>query len=219
VSEQAGTGYLRWVEQVLDEIARPRENRALVYGISHVGTALGLGERESQQAVWAAVEDLQHINLVRTDSGGFDLRLTQEGLKVQEGVRLETAWPGIAKQHLTAEQEQFLVKLIELSEKQQDGYVVLDYVQARDIFEALGWPTDDIGPFYELPGQLKDVGCVDLMAATTGGYVPVRPTYYGIVRATQQVQSAWQARLPELDRNMGNDQHRVQAGAVAWHGG
>jgi hypothetical protein len=198
VSDRAGIGYLRWVEQVLNEIARPRQNRALVYGIHHVGAALGLGERATQQAVWEAVQDLELIDLVRSDSGGFDLRLTQEGLKVREGVRLETAWPRIAKQHLTAEQEQFLVKLIELSERPSERYAVLEYVQARDVFEALGWPTDDIGPFYELPGQLKEVGCADVMAATTGGNVPVRPTYYGIVRATQQVLSAWQATLPDL---------------------
>jgi hypothetical protein len=76
--------------------------------------------------------------------------------------------------------------------------VTLGYVESRQVFDALGWSADDTGPLYELAGSLEKLGLVRTMGVATGGYVPVRPTYMGIVRATQPEQSAWQASLPEL---------------------
>lgn len=198
MSYQPGTAYLRWVERVLEEIARPQADSSRIRGVVEVRRALGLDERESMESVYDVADDLAEIGLVENRSGGAWLQLTQEGREFRDGVRLQTAWPSIAKQYLDGQQAEFLAKLIEMSERPNDRYVGLELLEPREVFAALGWPTDDVHQFYELTEQLNDVRCVRRMTPSTGGSVPTRPTYYGIVRATQQVQGAWQAELPEL---------------------
>lgn len=198
MAEQRVADYLTWVEQVLDEVVRPRPNDGRLFGIDNIGGAFGLDWQKTREILWEVVEDLERMRLVENKSGGHDMRVTQEGLKVREGIRLATAWPSIVGEYLTAEQQAFLGQLVELSLQEADGHPVTEYVQAREVFEALAWPTDDIGPFYDLSGQLTELGLAKTMGVAVGGNVPVRVTYAGVVRATQKGQSGWQRDLPDL---------------------
>ena len=190
--------YLTWVERVLDEIVRLQPNKRPPLGIDAIGAALGLDSDQTRRDLWEIVEDLAGMGFVQDYDGGLDLRVSQRGLMVRDGVRLTTAWPTILDEYLTSEQEQFLGKLVELSLQVRNERPVTEYVGTRDVFASLGWSTEDITPFYDLSRQVEQLTLAKTMGVTTGGNVPIRVTYVGVVRGTQQAHGEWQRTLPEL---------------------
>jgi hypothetical protein len=70
----------------------------------------------------------------------------------------------------------------------------------QKVFDALGWRTSDNAPAYDITARLEQEGCLERKAGM-GGFIEVYPTYAGIVRATEQVQTELQqlvaALLPE----------------------
>jgi hypothetical protein len=63
----------------------------------------------------------------------------------------------------------FLRGLIDLSISERQHYVLPQHVEVRAVFEHLGWPTDDIDPFYDLTRSLRQLRCVHHYALETGG--------------------------------------------------
>jgi Putative DNA-binding domain len=67
----------------------------------------------------------------------------------------------------------------------------------QKVFDALGWRTSDNAPAYDITARLEQERCL-VRRAALGGRIDVYPTYVGIVRATEQVQTELQQLVAGL---------------------
>ncbi len=202
--------YVDWVERVLQatgELTLADADARLV-GVPE-GQVLGrLGSpsdpssaafRESPEfdALGDAVMDLRRLGLVEPGSVGSSwVRLTHKGRRLA-AQSLRSAWPEIFAVDLDDEQLAFLREATALSEDRQIGYARVEWVPWRKVFEALGWRTSNNAPAYDITARLEEEGCLARKAAF-GGSIDVYPTYVGIVRATEQVQTELQQLVAGL---------------------
>lgn len=122
--------------------------------------------------------------------------MTQEGrrLAVQS---LRSIWPQVFAIYLDDEQLAFLRQATALSEDRQAGYARVEWVPWQKVFDALGWRTSDNAPAYDITARLEEEGCLARKAAL-GGFIEVYPTYAGIVRATEQLQTELQQLVADV---------------------
>jgi hypothetical protein len=97
---------------------------------------------------------------------------------------------------LDEEQLAFLVAAVALAEVDEGQWSLMGEVEARDVFAELGWCERDHSA-YDLPHSLDDIGLVT-HTPMMGGSSRVRPTYRGVVRATQRVNTQWQSRIESM---------------------
>jgi hypothetical protein len=148
------------------------------------------------EALEDAVKDLDRLRLVEPGIvGSLSVRLTQEGRRL--AVRsLRSIWPQALAIYLDDEQLAFLRQATALSEDRQPGYARVEWVPWQKVFDALAWRSDHARA-YDIATRLEDEGCLVRMAAL-GGRIEVYPTYAGIVRATEQVQTELQQLVAGL---------------------
>jgi hypothetical protein len=202
--------YVEWVERVFqatEELARADAEARLV-GVSWAQVLGQLGgpsdasspsfhQSPQFEALADAVKDLDRLGLVEPGSvGSLWVRLTQEGrrLALQS---LRSIWPRVFAIYLDDEQLAFLREATALSEDRQAGYARVEWVPWQKVFDALNWRTSDNAPAYDITARLEEEGCLERKAAM-GGFIEVYPTYAGIVRATEQVQTELQQLVAGL---------------------
>jgi Putative DNA-binding domain len=202
--------YVDWVDRVLQvtgELTRA-DAQARLIGVPRDQVLGRLGgpsdpsspafhESPELSALGDAVMDLDRLGLVEPGSTTSAMvRLTQEGRRLA-AQSLRTIWPQIFTIYLDDEQLAFLREATALSEDRQTGYARVDWVPWLKIFSALGWPTSDNAPAHDITARLEEAGCLARKAGL-GSFIEVYPTYVGIVRATEQVQTELQELVAGL---------------------
>jgi Putative DNA-binding domain len=202
--------YVDWVQRVLQatgELTRadaqarlvgvPRDQVLGLLGGPSDASLPAFHESPEFEALGDAVKDLDRLGLVEPGSvGSLWVRLTQDGrrLAVQP---LRSNWPEIFAIYLDDEQLAFLGQAIALSEDRQVGYARVEWVPWQKVFDALGWRTSDSARAYDITARLEEAGCLARRAAL-GDRIDLYPTYAGIVRATEQVQTELQQLVANL---------------------
>jgi len=140
---------------------------------------------------------LDRLGLVEPGSvGSLWVRLTQDGRRLA-AQSLRSVWPEILAIYLDDEQLAFLRSATALSEDRQATCARLEWVPWSKVFDALGWRTSNNAPAYDITARLEEEGCLSRKAGL-GGFIEVYPTYLGIVRATEQVQTELQQLVAGL---------------------
>jgi hypothetical protein len=139
-----------------------------------------------------ALQDLGLWGILRTD--GDRIFITDSGREV--AVRgLAPLWPSVFNMHLDADEEAFLTALVKLTVG-VDG-AMIQPTQVERVLGALGW-SDDIAKTEVL---FKSLAIKTLVAGGlgTGGYIEgLRPTYNGVVRATEYKRTMTSALVQNL---------------------
>lgn len=199
--------YVEWVEKVALAFARmPKDHgqatlRALQAEIG-VDPPSGEDQRYVEGAVWTAIEDLDAIPVVRALSH-LQILETENTRKLRAGAAaLATVWPSFFQTFLEPEQIEFLSALVRVAEDQHEHVADVQWATATEVFETLGWSTierADHGRALSIVNILAEAGLVKTRI-TMGSIdsVRCRPTYKGVVLATQQVATEWQQRLAEM---------------------
>jgi hypothetical protein len=202
--------YIDWVERVgraaAEEYVSPGVERSAGVGVGRVLERLGLKgdpsvpgflEESGYRALLPAIGDLVSLGLVEEPRGHplLRLRLTREGRRLAT-TSLRMVWPQIHDEiHLDDEQLALLTTLVRLSEEQHDDFAFMRKVGWEDAFQALGWAPDR-GLASEVTAELEGLRCVGRVAAI--GFIKLTPTYLGVVRATEAVQTEWQRLVASL---------------------
>jgi len=202
--------YVDWIQRVLQttgELTRA-DAQARLIGVPRDQVLGRLGgpadpfspafhESPELSAFGDAVMDLDRLRLVEPGSVRSPMvRLTQEGRRLA-AQSLRSIWPQVFTIYLDEEQLAFLREATALSEDRQIGYARVEWVPWQKVFDALGWPTSDSTPAYDITARLEAEGCLARRAAL-GGRIDVYPTYVGIVRATEQAQAELQQLVADL---------------------
>lgn len=198
--------YVEWVEKVALAFARMSKDRgqatlrALQAEIG-VDPPPGEDERYVEGAVWTAIEDLDAIPVVNALSH-LQILETENTRKLRAGAALATVWPSFFQTFLEPEQSEFLSALVRVAGDQHEHVADVRWATATEVFETLGWPT------IERADHSRALSIVNILAEarlvktriTMGSIdsVRCRPTYKGVVLATQQVATEWQQRLAEM---------------------
>jgi len=201
--------YVDWVERVLAETSRAISadvnSRLMGIQVSELAKPLDLGidpygapgfhESDERMAILEAVEDLGDLGLADGGRDSFRVVLTERGRKGHE-VSLRTAWPQIVRDiRVDEEQLAFLLRAAERSEEEHDHFARMRLVTSQEIFADLGWPWE-MGRALDITERLKEKLCLHSIP-TMGGPIPVRLTYTGVVRATEEQQTEDQELLRE----------------------
>jgi hypothetical protein len=142
-----------------------------------------------------ALEDLDALGIVGFESL-HEVKPTKATTQIRDGVSLRTAWPKLVEPYLDAEQVEFLRAAVTVSEQRHDGWATVEYTTAAAVMEHLGWSDDDHDP-WAICQALGDDGFIK-SEAYVGGKVDLRPTYRGVVKATEAIATEWQQRLDDL---------------------
>jgi len=201
--------YVDWVERVLAESSRAISadvnSRLMGIQVSELAKPLDLGidpygapgfhQSDERMAILEAVEDLADLGLADPSRDSFRVVLTERGRKGHE-VSLRTAWPQIVRDiQVDEEQLSFLRGAAERSEEQHEHFARMQHVTSQEIFADLGWLWE-MGRALDITERLKEKRCLHSFP-TMGGPIPVRLTYTGVVRATEQQQTEDQELLSE----------------------
>jgi hypothetical protein len=198
--------YIEWVEKVAVAFAQLRKDHAQV-GVQALRAELGVGidpgsdDREFDIALWNAIEDLDAISVVNA-LNTFQILETENTRKIRAGTALSTVWPSFFTTFLDPEQSDFLSALVRLADVAHEDFADVQWATAAEVFEALGWSTSDraaIGRAHAIVNVLEGSGLIRKRVAMGSlGAVRGRPTYRGVVFATQQVATEWQQRPAEM---------------------
>jgi hypothetical protein len=203
------TGYVEWVERVLAAaIAAKQVSRGPVFA-TMVARELGFPNitmddfnprQGAPEAVMQGLGDLADLtvlefnNLTSIVVGQLaeDVALT--------GLRRE-AWPVAFEPPLNEPTVAFLRDLVALSEQREERFAWLTWHEAKEVFERLNMPTADFDASnanHSLIGNLKSKRFIETSGPIGHGNAKLRPTYIGVVRATQHDQWEWLDRLEGL---------------------
>lgn len=198
--------FIEWVEKVAVTFARMEKDHAQA-GVHAVRAELGVtvnpgsDYRELDTALWNAIEDLDALTVVNA-LNTFQILETENARKIRAGAALSTVWPSFFTTFLEPEQHDFLDALVRLAEAEHDDFADVQWATATEVFASLGWSTSeraDIGRAHAIVNILDGAGLVRKRVAMGSiGAVHARPTYRGLVFATQQVATEWQQRLAEM---------------------
>ncbi len=148
-----------------------------------------------QGAVFEALSDLQSLGLLHGDQ---QIQLDPLARQVGSQTLRDKVWPLIFDAIVLGESDrEFLAKGVELAEQQEDGCVRMHWIEARQVFAALGRSadrSDEIGISKRLTEQSIDL----IEPLTTIGGVRFRPRYAGVVLATQKIQAELQSLVASL---------------------
>lgn len=187
--------YVDWVEHVLRAVVDAFDDGdGFAAGIDAVRRELGVDLDDRAEPLWDALRDLERLGLIDASNGHF-VKIDQEARKIRVAP-LRRSWAQIHGVWLDEDQERFLAKLCEMSERREEEWAYLEEVQGDKALEALG-ETPARGDAYRYISALSDLGLVDARRMTMGS-MPTFPTYAGLVRATEKVASEGQALVQTL---------------------
>lgn len=195
--------YIDWVETVALTFARLDKQYEQAQS-SQIWQALKIDHgdaREVEEAVWHAIEDLDAITVVNAINQ-YQIAETENTRKLRAGAALSTVWRTFFDTFVEPEPLEFLRASVDIAEVQHDTFAELQWITAVEVFEALGWGTegnDAITRGHLTANQLEEARLIRTRrtAGSLSG-VAFRPTYRGIVFATQQLATEWQQRLAEM---------------------
>lgn len=195
--------YIDWVEKVALTFARldKRYDQAQLGQIRHALDVEHDDELEIEEAVWHAVEDLDAITVLNVINH-LQIAETENTRKLRAGVPLSSVWRAFFETFIEAEPLEFLRASVNVAEAQHDVFASVDWTGAVEVFEALGWDTEGNEATtrgHAIANQLEGAGLIKTRR-TMGGLAGVkfRPTYRGVVFATQQLATEWQQRLAAM---------------------
>jgi hypothetical protein len=195
--------YIDWVEKVALTFAglEKQHQQAQVGQIKQALHVEHDQAREVEDAVWDAVEDLDAITVLNAINQ-YQIAETENTRKLRAGAALSTVWRSFFDTFIEPEPLEFLRASAGIAEVQRDGFATVQWITAVEVFEALGWDTagnDAITRGHVNANQLEESGLIRTRR-TTGSLsgVAFRPTYRGIVFATQQLTTEWQQRLAAM---------------------
>jgi hypothetical protein len=187
--------YVDWVERVLRAVVDAFDaGDGFAAGIGAIRRELGVDLDERAEPLWDALRDLERLGLIDTSNGHF-VKIDQEARKIRVAP-LRRSWGRIHEVWLEEDQERFLTKLCEMSERREDEWAYLEEVQGDAVLEARG-EQPQRGDAYKYIEALADLGMVDGSRMTMGSF-PTFPTYTGLVRATEKVATEGQALVQAL---------------------
>jgi hypothetical protein len=190
--------YVEWVQVVADAYASNPGGSDELVGSNQIAQRMGIGPGDPRDDALAhALDDLRHINALEFEDYEW-IKPTAATWQLQEGVRLQTAWPRLTERPLNAEREAVLAAAVRLSEVRHEDWADMTWTTAEAIRSELGWAADE----HDLVFITQDLELAGLIerSAMTGGLtaIHVRPRYAGVVRATERVQTEWDGRLREM---------------------
>jgi hypothetical protein len=194
--------YSRWVSSVLVAVATACANRYAMCTVGAVAAKLGLSIDTSDTsefttagrpgtALRRALDDLDELDLLSWSlSGG--VTLSTEGRDAAE-VGLESIWPSFMSAHLNPKATVFLARLVILAVTENESFADAGPVDPIEVASALAWPVVDFddGQIVETIAQdLVDKDFAVRMFVEDSDGFGIRPTYRGIVRATETSERA-----------------------------
>lgn len=198
--------YLGWVARVADTFAHTPK-RFQQSDIASLAKALGLMDssgqlpREPHAALHNALVDLEALSVLEMPNE-LQLVENENTRRMRAGARLESTWEHAFDPFLESEQLAFLVAAAALSEHQEEAWADVQWITAEATFIRLGWSTSersDLSRAHEICNILED-GRLIRTRRTAGSLsaLALRPTYRGVVRATQQAATEWRQRLAAM---------------------
>ena len=184
--------YVDWVEHVAAAIARLTADSGWVVQAGAILDPVDVTD-ETTMAVFGAIADLVAIGVVEDRTNQNYLADCQSLRAIRQGAKLSGRWPSFMKQWLDPQQQDFLGRVVEACEQRREGYCVLEWTTAEDVFGDLGWQIDGHTPL-NVAQSLERLGYVETQL-TLGGPSRIRPTYRGVVRATKAIPTEWHSRL------------------------
>jgi hypothetical protein len=193
--------YVDWVEQVLKGLvdAVAADPAARTVGVAEWQLQQRLLDQQTATGPVAgslrdAVRDLERRGL--TSRRGQRIELAQAGRELAaESLRM--LWPEIMGVYLDNEQLTFLQACVRLCEKRHPDVALLRYVPWRQVTGVLGWANPDFNLVFDIARRLEEAGLLDKRSGL-GQRIDVRPTYAGIVRATEGTQAALRQLVADL---------------------
>lgn len=141
--------YADWCEVVLRAtIERP--DNAYMFGMPHLGVAVGVkerttwgdaAEREVDLAIAVACDDLEQIGLIETNQNWASVKPTLASRPYRKE-SLRGLWTQLAAGTLDPDEEAFLREIFSLSEAEHDAYAEARWLMTSEAFERLGWDWD-----------------------------------------------------------------------------
>jgi len=196
--------YTEWVDAVLtalDRAATADGTAALVgVGWNQILESLGLPiNQETQSADFGAGRDLE---LMRCAEGLDQLRVkvTPAGQHIARAGGLRKAWPSLFQQYVPLEEDRaVLAKVVETGVTDAVAYASTQMVELKEAMRLAGYLGDQ-GSAIATAKRLQRIGCIHDPLITMGpdGYCQARPSYVGIVIATEQVATEERALLDQL---------------------
>ena len=195
--------YIEWVEKVALTFAglEKEYGQAQVSQIQHALHVEPADPRAVEEAVWHAVEDLDAVTVLDAINP-YQIAETQNTRKLRAGAALSSVWPTFFETFIEPEPLEFLRATVDMAEVQRDDFAGVGWITAVEVFAALGWGTEGnnaVTRGHLIANQLEDSGLIRT-SRTMGGLsgVSFRPTYRGVVFATQQLTTEWQQRLAAM---------------------
>jgi hypothetical protein len=183
--------YVEWVELVARTFAGlPNERQIL--GVGEVAAALG--QDPQSDAVQVAIEDLDAIGILELDSWQW-LKPSQATRAIRDDAPLSEVWSSFFAEYVDPEQTAALEAAVAISEERRVDDAEMRWVDAREVWERLGSSADEHDPHF-LMDSLRKLRLVTTSMTNTS--VHLRPTYRGVVRATERQTTEWQERLVTL---------------------
>jgi hypothetical protein len=191
--------YVDWVQVVADVFAsNPGGSHELV-GSGQIAERLDIApdDRPRDDALTHALDDLRDIRALEFTDYGW-IKPTAVTWQIREGARLQSGWQALVAGSLNGEREAVLAAAVRLAEVRHDGWADMTSTTGEAVRVELGWVEDE----HDMPLITDDLARAGLLerSAMSGGdaYLHIRPTYAGVVRATERVSTEWDIRLREM---------------------
>lgn len=191
--------YVDWVQVVADAFAsNPGGSHELV-GSDQIAKRLEIAsdDRPRDDALAHALEDLRGIRALEFDDYAW-IKPTAATWQIREGARLQSGWSALVGGWLNGEREAVLAAAVRLSETRHESWADMAPTTGEAVRAVLGWAQDE----HDMPMITDDLAAAGLLEVTamSGGdaYLHIRPTYAGVVRATERVSTEWDVRLRDM---------------------
>ncbi len=191
--------YVEWVQVVADAYASDPGGSHDLVGSDRIAKRLNIAadDRARDDALTNALDDLRGISaLAFTDYGWIEP--TAATWQTREGVRLQSGWPTLVRAPLNTEREEVLAAAVRLSETRHDDWADMTWTTGQEVRVELGWSEDE-HDIHLIAHDLEAAGLIELTAMAGGdASLHIRPTYAGVVRATERISTEWDIRLREM---------------------
>jgi hypothetical protein len=185
--------YLEWVERVLAAFVVMGSDTNHLNGIRELTAFMAIDGADD--AIHTAIQDLDALGLLDASEINW-IKEVQSTRMVREGTSVKRdLWPRIVGTGLDRDQAAFLSSLIDLSERPGETFADVDWVHAHEVYAALGWDERDRDP-HALTKSLEEIALV--RRHVTLGSLQAYPTYRGIVRTRERVNTEWWGRIVDM---------------------
>ena len=191
--------YVEWAQVVADAYASDPGGSHDLVGSGRVASRLGISpdDRARDDALTHALDDLRGVGALSFTDYAW-IEPTAATWQIREGVRLQSGWPALVRGSLNAEREQVLAAAVRLSETRHDDWADMTSTTGQAVRDELGWSEDE-HDIHLIAHDLEAAGLIELTAMAGGdASLHIRPTYAGVVRATERISTEWDARLREM---------------------